>query len=309
MLSARAVAEAVIESSGIARWYARSRQGRTLVLAYHSIVPDDLPATGDRSLHLTRSAFARQLDALVASCDVVPLAAVLEEPARHARPRVAITFDDAYQGALTLGAAELRARDLPATMFVAPGLLGGHVFWWDALAGPDGLSASVRHEALETCRGDDGLVRAWAQRAGVVLRDVAACQRSGTVADLRNWAANASLTVAPHTWAHRNLARLGPDEVVDELRRPLEWVSRMFPDRAMPWLAYPYGRPPSEAASVAARAGYDAALLVEGGWIPRPPGDAYTLPRLNVPRGLTLRGYRLRLAGMLGKPLRPRNSQ
>ena len=166
MPSARRLVEASLIWCGVDRWAARSRRGRCLVLAYHNIVPDDAAVVGDRSLHLPRHRFAQQLDALVESCDVIPLTAVLSERSPDARPAVAITFDDAYQGALTLGARELRARRLPATMFVAPGLLGGHTFWWDALAGPDGLSAALRDHVLVALRGDGDATRAWAVRSG-----------------------------------------------------------------------------------------------------------------------------------------------
>src|SRR5579862_5104874 len=119
--------------SGIPRWLVRGRHGRTLVLAYHNVLPDTAEPTGDRSLHLPRARFAEQLDVLADWCDVVPLATVLGRAPATGRPRVAITFDDGYRGALTVGAAELRARSLPATMFISPGLVGGDGFWWDAL--------------------------------------------------------------------------------------------------------------------------------------------------------------------------------
>ncbi len=53
-------------------------------------------------------------------------------------------------------------------------------------------------------------------------------------------------------------------------------------------------------ASAAAAAGYAAALRVDGGWIPDPrAADRLDLPRLNVPAGVSRRGFELRTAGML----------
>ncbi len=217
MIRARALAEATLEWSGITRWAAQRRRGRTLVLAYHNIVPDDVDAGGDRSLHLPRGRFAQQLDALTEYCDVVPLTAVLTDPPATARPRVAITFDDAYHGALTLGAAELKGRQLPATMFVPPGLLGGQSFWWDALAGLTGLSVGVRAHALDVLRGDGDAVFEWANRSGHAIREVSSWERSGTESELEAWAGTPSLTVGAHTWRHRNLVRLTESEVREEL--------------------------------------------------------------------------------------------
>src|SRR2546423_5455975 len=110
----KAIAERVLLASGgrAARWRMRDR---TLILAYHNVVPDEQPIFGDRSLHLRRSDFAAQLDALRETHDVVPLPAVLL-PSHGPRPRAAITFDDAYAGAVTLGVAEVVARGLPATV-------------------------------------------------------------------------------------------------------------------------------------------------------------------------------------------------
>ncbi len=285
---------------GIDRCVARGRRGRTLVLAYHNIVPDRVEATGDRSLHLPRQHFADQLDVLVETCDVIPLAAVLCERPPDARPAVAITFDDAYQGALTLGAAELRARRLPATMFAAPGLLGGYSFWWDALAGSDGLSDAVRDYALGALRGDGEAVRKWAARIGKPLREMPDWGRSGTEPELRAWVAAESLTVGVHTWCHANLSRLAAREVEDELTKPLAWLRDRLGTDILPWLTYPYGLSTHAAAAAAKTAGYDAALGVTGGWVERPIGDPYLLPRLNIPAGLTTKGFRLRLAGIVG---------
>src|SRR5512143_348475 len=82
--------------AGLAR--ARARH-RTLVLAYHNVVPDGAPPAGDRSLHICRSRFAAQLDELIRHAEIAPLDQVLSHPDRG-RPRVAITFDDAYRGAV-----------------------------------------------------------------------------------------------------------------------------------------------------------------------------------------------------------------
>jgi hypothetical protein len=49
----------------------------------------------------------------------------------------------------------------------------------------------------------------------------------------------------------------------------------------------------------AARAGYEGALAIDGGWLPAVPPDRYALPRVNVPPGLSLNGFVLRGAGLL----------
>jgi peptidoglycan/xylan/chitin deacetylase (PgdA/CDA1 family) len=300
MTNARRLAEASLIWCGVDRWAARGRRGRCLVLAYHNIIPDDAPIAGDQSLHLPRHRFADQLDALVESCDVLPLTAVLRERSPHARPAVAITFDDAYQGALTLGAGELRARRLPATMFVAPGLLGGHSFWWDALAGPAGLPDMLRDHVLVALRGDDDATREWADRSGHVMRAMPPWGRSGTESELASWAADGSLSIGVHTWRHANLSRLSTSEVESELAKPLVWLRERLSAVTIPWLTYPYGMANSEVTRTVEGVGYDAALMAAGGWLPRPPRNRFALSRLNVASGLTAAGFRLRLAGLFG---------
>jgi hypothetical protein len=85
----------------------RAFRHRCLILAYHNILPDGAEPGADRSLHLPRPDFAQHLDQLTRHCEVVSLDAALSgshPPSR--RPRVAITFDDAYSGALTAGVDE-----------------------------------------------------------------------------------------------------------------------------------------------------------------------------------------------------------
>src|SRR3989454_12415715 len=105
---------------GLAKLGRVRRREHTLVLTYHNIVPERSPPFGDRSLHLPRPLFVRQLEQLLRTHAVVPLEDVLAPARPSHRPRVAITFDDAYRGATVMGVEELTKRGLPATLFVVP---------------------------------------------------------------------------------------------------------------------------------------------------------------------------------------------
>src|SRR5207248_5579906 len=137
-MSARATLKACFEAglvrSGVPALNRAARARRGLVLAYHNVVPDSSPGFGDRSLHLPRGLFMRQLESLLATHTVVPLEQVLDAPVAGRRPRAAITFDDGYRGAVLLGVAELAKRGVPETLFVVPSFVGKGPFWWDALA-------------------------------------------------------------------------------------------------------------------------------------------------------------------------------
>jgi hypothetical protein len=61
-------------------------------------------------------------------------------------------------------------------------------------------------------------------------------------------------------------------------------------------LAYPYGISSPEVERAAKAVGYMAAFRVHGGWMKR-ADTRWSLPRFNVPAGLSRAGFRLRLAG------------
>jgi peptidoglycan/xylan/chitin deacetylase (PgdA/CDA1 family) len=288
--------ERVIVGSGAAAVAARRRKGSTLILAYHDIVPDGATVAGDRSLHLPQAAFGRQLDAIRETCDVIALADIRRPSPGGTRPRVVITFDDAYRGAVTAGVEELAARGLPATIFVSPAFIGGRTFWWDAVTALDPAS---RDHALAACRGVDAAVRAWAADAGQTLRDGAPWAVAATEAELGRAAATDGMTLGSHTWSHPNLQALSVEEVRDELRRPLEWL-RSHPGTVLPWLSYPYGLVSAVAEDEARAAGYEGTLRIAGGWVAPGGRSAFDLPRLNIPAGVSQDGFRLRLAGLIG---------
>ncbi|HEX5634570.1 MAG TPA: polysaccharide deacetylase family protein, partial [Gemmatimonadales bacterium] len=115
--------------------------------------------------------------------------------------------------------------------------------------------------------------------------------------ELRRAAARPGVTLALHTWSHPNLARLDAAETREELVRCREWLTRhVGPPR--PWLAYPYGLRAAHTEEAARSVGVERAFLVTGGWTPPGAEGAWTWPRLNVPSGLSDRGFLLRAAGL-----------
>ncbi len=274
----------------------RRMAGRALILAYHNVVPDEDAGRGDASLHLPQSAFLAQLDLLARHCAVRPLAEVLEGEVRPDRPTVAITFDDAYAGAVEWALPLLASREMPATLFVAPGILGSPSLWWDELAeSPEGLTPERRREALEVHAGDAARIRAAYGAAGA-KGTLPASYACASEAQVRALGAHGALTLGAHSWSHANLARIGARELEQELVAPLEWLSTN-PGRAVPMVAYPYGLSSTLVGPAADAAGYRAGLRVVGGWLPPAGTGRWAVPRLNVPAGLSAEGYALRLAG------------
>jgi peptidoglycan/xylan/chitin deacetylase (PgdA/CDA1 family) len=292
--------EAILLRGGFA-WIAQQFTSRkSLVLAYHNILPDGAPEGGDRALHLPRGRFVKQLGLLLRTHEIVSLDSLLEGGGSEGRPRAAITFDDAYWGAVTIGVDELAQRGLPAAIFVAPGLLGGRSFWWDALADPGctGLSEKIRRTSLEGLGGDDAAIRRWAARKGIQEIQVPYHSRTATTEELESAVDRGGITLASHTWSHPNLTRLAPSKLEDELVRPLRWLRDRF-GVVTAWLSYPYGLSSPQVEEVAAAAGYRAALRLDGGRIPVIPGNLFALSRVNVPAQLSADGFALRMSGLI----------
>lgn len=293
-------AERALLRSGFADLAGRCVRGRGLVLGYHNVVPDDAAPVGERALHIPRRRFAEQLDCLEEMADVVPLAELFATADARTRPSVVITFDDGYAGALTLGARELRERGFAATFFVAPGLLGGRSFWWDDVLPQDvgNLPRTVREAFIEECAGLDDRVRV---REALPLEPgrMPPWARSATTTELRVAIEGSPFTLAAHTWDHPNLTALRADELEAQLARPLAWLHEHFAESALPWLSYPYGRHSEAVRKGAHAAGYQGAFRIEGGWLPHDACPGFALPRLNVPAGLSLDGFAIRLAGLL----------
>lgn len=291
--------ESALVLSRIPDMLAATRRVHGVILGYHNVVPVGERPVGDRSLHMPQRDFARQLDLVGQLFDVVPLEEL--RIGTPGKPRAAITFDDAYLGALSAGVEELARRAMPATVFVAPKFLGGGTFWWDELADPVTgiLAPSLRETALGQLKGRHDEIVAWAghndlRRASPPAH---ACVASEVV--LRD-VTHAGVTLGSHTWSHPNLARLRGPELGRELGPPLKWLRERF-DAVIPWLAYPYGLASPEVEAAVRGAGYTNAVRVTGGVLRSiATDDAYRMPRCNIPAGISIDGFQIRLRGFLG---------
>lgn len=295
----KGAAERVLVGSGVAARARRRNGDRIAVLAYHNVVPARATGRGDVSLHLSLDAFRRQLDRLQETHRIVGLGAVGRGrgsgEAEDDGPAAALTFDDAYRGALRHAVPELVRRGLPATVFVCPGLLGSEGFWWDRIADtPSGPGPERRRAALETLGG----------RQRDVLdayggRPAAPDYRPADVDEVGALAREPGITLASHTWSHPNLTAAGDDELREELVRSRDWLAREVGEPFLPeHLTFPYGLQDERVAAAARAAGYRFLWRVEGG-LAGPEAAGGVLPRVNVPAGVSLRGFELRTSGVV----------
>lgn len=271
-----------------------------LVLAWHNIVPPGERQAGEHSLHLPWDDFVEQLDALQANADIRPLGDILTR--RHCtdvnKPQVALTFDDAYCGAVETAIPELLRRGVPFTLFVTPSLLDGACSWWDRLAPNDSgaLSPNIRMTALQKFRGDTDEVLSWARASGITLQELPEHARGARAVDVRQLAARPQAELGGHGWTHRNLAVLDESSLQDELVQPFRWIRSCGVAGPIP-LAYPYGLHTPIVDRLALAVGYSNAFRVDGGWVRSTAANSFLRPRMNVPAGMSIRGFMARLGG------------
>ncbi|MEX2531212.1 MAG: polysaccharide deacetylase family protein [Gemmatimonadota bacterium] len=302
MTSFRTIAKRAIERLAVLaradRLGLSARKPGDLVLAYHNVVPDAADRQGDASLHLPIAHFRRQLDLLQEWFDVVPLEELVgpSDVAHTTRPRVALTFDDAYRGVFELALPEMGERGLPGTVFVAPGILGDRTLWWDALGreGWGGPPPAIRAQILEL-GGSHESARRVAAAENLEWIEMPPVMRTVTEAELSRAELPSYVSLGSHTWSHTSLLRLGPQDLQNELALPRAWLTTRFPERFNDVLSYPFGHCSEEVAKAAEDAGYRAGMSLHAGTLPDSP-SGFQLPRRNIPAGLSLDGLRLRLA-------------
>jgi peptidoglycan/xylan/chitin deacetylase (PgdA/CDA1 family) len=201
-------------------------------------------------------------------------------------------------GAVTVGVRELVKRGMPATIFVAPGLVDS-VSWWDSLAEHTQgvIDGDLRQHVLETLGGNTQSVFDWMNSKFEASSSKTTLPRICTMNELTEAASQPRITIGSHTWSHPNLRSVTAADLASELTRSDQWLRARF-SSVVPWLSYPYGLHNDTVIQATAEAGYAGAFRIDGGWLDRSQSlPLYTLPRLNIPTGLSLNGFRLRLAG------------
>ena len=292
--------EVGIARLGLVEVWRRASGKNAVVLAYHNVVPEGDSPRGDSSLHLSRTAFTAHLEVLSQSHAIVPLKELMASDRREGRPLAAITFDDAYRGALELGVEELIRRNLPCTVFVPPGLLGCEGFWWDRVADPaaGAVPPDFRRMAFHQLGGRQEPILERAASLGLLHDLLGDLYRPASAAQVEAIAANPLVTLGSHTWSHPHLPSVPAAEAEAELRRSRAWLEDRSGSDTF-WLSYPYGGFHEGLEGAVRGTGYEGGFLIRGGAarLRDIRGRRLTMPRVNIPRGLSLDGFRARLSG------------
>jgi peptidoglycan/xylan/chitin deacetylase (PgdA/CDA1 family) len=275
------------------------------VLTIHRVAPDDGAVTPGL-LSATPEGLAALLDILVRRYAVIDLEGVLRRAAGGAalpRRSVLLTIDDAYADVATHTWPAMRARGLPAVLFVPTAYpdASDRTFWWDRLygairttretivdgpAGPLALSdATDRDRAYRALReplkglDHDAMIEA----VDKLVRHLGGAPPTPAVASWASLRAMRAegLTLAPHTRTHPLLSRLPPARLPDEVEGARTDLERAT-GATTPAFAYPSGATSPEAVVTVRRAGFQAAFTTARGVNDLRTADWAMLHRVNV---------------------------
>ena len=210
------------------------------ILCYHAVDP-----CWESPLAVTPELFAEQCAWLARHRTVVPLDVALERMSPSGRlPRgmVSLTFDDGFLQLVDHVFPVLERHRLPATVFLVAATLtseGHPVDWVD----------TAPSWQLETLDSDH-------------VRE----------------AQDRGFDFASHTWSHRTLPELDPDDCLEDLRDSRVFLEDLL-GHPVPYLAYPRGRHDEMVRRMTQRAGYSHGLALPEG--PETPGP-YAVPRAGI---------------------------
>lgn len=101
---------------------------------------------------------------------------------------------------------------------------------------------------------------------------------------------------------HLNLGALTHDQILSEVAEASQWLMRHLPEKHIPVIAYPYGLSPGHGSLPSPASGVRFGLRVEGGWqLGHKERRDFSVPRWNVPSGVSDSGFSLRLRGWLAR--------
>lgn len=256
-MSAAETITSALGSRPVAASWRRLRRGLR-ILAFHD-VPD-------------ADAFGAQLDELLAHHSFVSgadVGAALHQGAPLPPDAVWITFDDGDPSVVRRALPVLQEREVPATLYVCPGLLDPpSPPWWTVVerAGRGDRGAEVdgrRLVGLDLVRALKRVPDAERRRivAGLDPVAVEGDPAPTTVDEVRAWLA-AGQEVGNHTWDHPCLDRCTPDEQEAQVVRAHRWLSDLL-GRPPRTFAYPNGDRTDHVAGLLADLGYDTVLLFD----------------------------------------------
>ena len=256
----------------------RRRPGRSAcILVYHRIA--DLPFVDPHldDWNVDPATFERQVAALAASAEIIPLIDLprrLAEDRESRRPLVCLTFDDGYGNFSTRALPVLRRYAAPATLFVVTDVIG--------------RSLPMPFDSWSLANGGHTAPDAWRP---ITWNELDRCMASGIVA------------VGAHSHTHRNGLSSTRAQLDEEARRSRSILVEHLGESAGRAYSYPYGsrrlgQVTDEYIAAVGGAGFHIAVTTDLG-LATPGDDPLALPRVEAHALDTPAVLRAKIHGLL----------
>lgn len=294
------------------------QNGAGLIMTLHRVKPAQNKAFNPNALLTITPEFLEtvievakeQHMAPIALCDVKDYIA-----ARHDKPFIAFTLDDAYKNNAQHAAPIFRRHHVPYTVFVAKGLSERtHTMWWETaeqligktdqfwlnIAGENQHficnNLTKKHQCFDDFAQlllkypEDIMVKALndaAQQVGLSAFSIAAdlvMDRSALLALNKDPLCH----LAPHTVSHINLARATPERLHTEITQSAAYICELTGETPSSRVfSYPYGKPFATSEAVfkaAAKAGMDYGVVTSAGAVKPKMArmEWMSLPRMSI---------------------------
>ena len=338
-----------------ARWrgaLARSRLVRALrpwtglatCLMYHRVCPDqaqfdDLTQgfAPNRELSVTVSAFDAQMAFVAQHFDCLSLPEAVDRLARgKLLPRsLIVTFDDGYLDNLTLALPILRKHAIPATVYIATGLIDqAELPWWyeleQRIAMSDGFALDWNKQRLRFSTTDAGTKLQAFNTLNPMIKLMEPAEQARFMGLLRECsirraeekhqlmrrhqlselAKDPLITIGAHTHNHLALRSLTPIRMRQEIIHSKELLENWL-ERPIEHLAYPFGgqtQASTREFSAAAELGFSSAVTTQLGHIQRfHKNHLLALPRIGIGYADCMARFEWKLSGLYSMVRRPRS--
>jgi peptidoglycan/xylan/chitin deacetylase (PgdA/CDA1 family) len=312
---------------GLDRVARRRNRRRLLIVCYHGVARRTDPR---HWLLMPPAEFERQLAFLAAHYRVVPIDQALAElrAGLITSPTACVTFDDGYRDNLTEALPRLQRAGVPATVYLATGLVGTSRRLWtteidlacaatrvgqiavDGVIAPTAVPADPpgRTRLADQLKAVLKGVPAARRRElhGPVLRALGAdAFADGGAFEIMSWSdvrqmeAAGTVTFGGHTINHEIVSRLDDAELADEIGGSMREVAARAA-RLSSTFAYPNGTAADfdarAAAAVAAAGGTAAVTTIEG--LNGPDTDPFALRRVTLGADVSFDEFRVRISGL-----------
>ncbi|MFJ7438910.1 polysaccharide deacetylase family protein [Methylorubrum thiocyanatum] len=303
----------VVAATGADRWLAPATRGRGVILTFHHVRPEPVPAFAPNALLTITPAFLeRTLAGLAArGFELIGLDRVPERLAapESGKPFAVLTFDDGYRDNVEYARPVLARYGAPWTLFVTSDFADGRGrLWWleleraiarlDAVRLGSGPLLPARTDAEKTAAFETVYRILRAGPEAVLLEAIARlCREAGfepggivrelclTWDGLRDLVRDPAVTIGAHTLTHPMLAKHDPAVAEREIAGSRARIEAEL-GRPVRHLSYPVGDPTSAGPrefELAKKLGFATAVTTRPGHLfAEHAQHAHALPRVSV---------------------------